>query len=1070
MSTATAPSPAATRTVPTDPRLAAFLHPDSPEVFHAVATPTALWQPDPFDVHGIHAEPRAEFERLLHRAASIPAPPAGSVLVLLGEAGSGKTHLLRAFRTLTHAEELGYCGYMQMTTEVGNYVRYVLANLLDGLEQPYSAADPRSSLARLSGELLRMVPALSAAERQSYCEADQDDAARRTDEYADRLLDGNRFARCDVELVRVMLHLERTDAKVRNRAMLWLRCQDLKPEDRTWIGGAVPRTDDADPLRMLHGLAELTDAVHGRPLVLLIDQLEDMANQSAPVERFRKVVDAVCSLTDQVPNVVVVLATLEDYFKNSAAQLGGSKVDRLLHDPEPIRLHVNRTAEEIREMAAARLAALYTAVGVPVDPANPLFPFREEHLAPLRNLRSRDVLNHLRQHQQKCLDAGEWLEPGSPPPPPPPPPPDEVARLWNDFHSQFKADVPDDEDELALVLATAIRQTEPELPDGHHYGSDPAHNFIQVEGHRPGDAIDKLLVAVCNKGANGIGLKTQLAKVKERLGDFPLVVVRTIEFPKSGVAVKQLNAMLGSAGRKVKVENADWRRMLAFDAFRKQHSARPDFAAWQRQAKPLTGLDSLQKILRLNHPAAPPAVRSTPAVPPVPPTPSSVSLPPPPKPLAKTLFPNLMQPGKAATAPPAAGPLTFGRTTGQLSQPVTFDPLELTQHAAFLGGTGSGKTTAALNLIEQLLARGIPTVMLDRKGDLCRYADPAAWTRPLSDPSREQARAALRSRLDVRVYTPGKAAGRPLTLPVVPPGFDALTGEDREQFAQFAAGGLGAMMGFKTGDADQAMRAILAKAIETLAAVPGVTVSVAALRELIEQQDQSLLAAIGGSYPTSHFDKLGQRLLTLEINNKVLLTGGEPLDVDALLGTGPHAVPKRVRLSVISTRFLGDDTKVDFWVSQLLAAVSRWCAKSPRPHLQAVFLFDEADKYLPATSKPATKGPMEDLLKRARSAGVGLFLATQSPGDLDYKCKENVRTWLLGRVKEPTALEKLKPMLAAAKGNPAGKLGGQETGAFYLVRAGEVLAVRSDESFIRTEQMAEDDILALAKDPSAEPA
>jgi hypothetical protein len=29
---------------------------------------------------------------------------------------------------------------------------------------------------------------------------------------------------------------------------------------------------------------------------------------------------------------------------------------------------------------------------------------------------------------------------------------------------------------------------------------------------------------------------------------------------------------------------------------------------------------------------------------------------------------------------------------------------------------------------------------------------------------------------------------------------------------------------------------------------------------------------------------------------------------------------------------------------------------------------------------------------RARSAGVGVFLATQSPGDFDYKCKENVRT------------------------------------------------------------------------------
>jgi DNA helicase HerA-like ATPase len=106
---------------------------------------------------------------------------------------------------------------------------------------------------------------------------------------------------------------------------------------------------------------------------------------------------------------------------------------------------------------------------------------------------------------------------------------------------------------------------------------------------------------------------------------------------------------------------------------------------------------------------------------------------------------------------------------------------------------------------------------------------------------------------------------------------------------------------------------------------------------------------------------------------------------------------------------------------------------------------------------------MEDLLKRARSAGVGVFLATQSPGDFDYKCKENVRTWLIGRVKEPRAIEKLKPMLAAAKGDVTGKLAGQATGEFYLVRESGVAAVRSEESFVRTEQLPEHQIAALAR-------
>ena len=51
------------------------------------------------------------------------------------------------------------------------------------------------------------------------------------------------------------------------------------------------------------------------------------------------------------------------------------------------------------------------------------------------------------------------------------------------------------------------------------------------------------------------------------------------------------------------------------------------------------------------------------------------------------------------------------------------------------------------------------------------------------------------------------------------------------------------------------------------------------------------------------------------------------------------------------------------------------------------------------------------------------------------------------------ALEKLKPMLAAAKGDVTDKLAGQATGEFYLVHESSVTAVRSDESLVRTEQL-----------------
>ena len=154
-------------------------------------------------------------------------------------------------------------------------------------------------------------------------------------------------------------------------------------------------------------------------------------------------------------------------------------------------------------------------------------------------------------------------------------------------------------------------------------------------------------------------------------------------------------------------------------------------------------------------------------------------------------------------------------------------------------------------------------------------------------------------------------------------------------------------------------------------------------------------------------------------------------------------------------------------MSQFLLTVDRWRAKNPASdgRLQAVFLFDEADQYLPAVGKPATKGPMESLLKRARSAGIGLFLATQSPGDLDYKCRDQVLTWLIGRVKEPVAINKLKPMLDAGRVDAAAKLPGQAAGQFYVVRESNVTAIQVDRNLIPTDQVPEDRILELARTP-----
>ncbi|HEV8060027.1 MAG TPA: hypothetical protein VGP68_09145, partial [Gemmataceae bacterium] len=82
---------------------------------------------------------------------------------------------------------------------------------------------------------------------------------------------------------------------------------------------------------------------------------------------------------------------------------------------------------------------------------------------------------------------------------------------------------------------------------------------------------------------------------------------------------------------------------------------------------------------------------------------------------------------------------------------------------------------------------------------------------------------------------------------------------------------------------------------------------------------------------------------------------------------------------------------------------------------------------------------------------------------LDYKCRDQIRTWLIGRIKEKVAIDKLRPMLEAGAGDIAAKLPGQATGEFYLVREKELLAIKTNQSLVATAQVAEDRILELAR-------
>ncbi|MEM9492835.1 MAG: DUF87 domain-containing protein, partial [Myxococcota bacterium] len=460
----------------------------------------------------------------------------------------------------------------------------------------------------------------------------------------------------------------------------------------------------------------------------------------------------------------------------------------------------------------------------------------------------------------------------------------EIEQAWNDARTAEAGAGPETDGDYVELLSWATVACMAEVPAGGSVSAEREDDMLALgvtfaDGH-----AESVLVGICNKAPQGGGLGNQIKAVRNRAGARIPAVVRCSEYPNSPRArvVKQLGEMLRDGGRRVVVEDTEWRTMSALQAFSRDCGDRPGFAAWRRATQPLGQLTALRELLALDKVRKRSATRGQSAETKTD-TESGEN--------AGAITPNPpinADNGDGATIPPVPAPqapgpahgLVIGKTAALVPKPVIIKPTSLAKHAAFLGATGSGKTTLALSIIEQLLLRQVSVILLDRKGDLAGYGDRSSWLQP--DPSvvetaeRAARRARLADTVDVAIYTPGDPSGRPLTLPVVPSNMADMASHERHRVARYAAAALAAMMLYKENAGDRARLGILAKAIELLAQLAEageatVNVSLDSLIDLIGSEDPALINAIG-RLDTKHFGKLVEHLATLRLNSGELLS------------------------------------------------------------------------------------------------------------------------------------------------------------------------------------------------------
>ena len=1081
---------------------------------HSITWEDDIWHADPVDVAEVHAKARRKFTDLLATINSgRGAGTQDRILLFHGQSGAGKTHLLRALRTTAHRSGTAYFGYAQMTPDVANYADYYLRRLVHSLEKPY---DPdrsgESALSRLTARLMDDAAVVAEKDLEALREATLDDARLSTLvlKLADQIVSSPKYAAqsLDINVVRALLYLERRDPRIDQRVRQYLYGRPLTALAHQAVAALDPNTGEDRAFEIIAALGSLMWTVDRAALVFCVDQVEDLRFFNDAEERFQRAVRDLIQIANRLTNAILIISCLEDFYGQVRGVLAQSYIDRI-EKAGPVALLESRTPEEARLIISKRLQHMAASAGTGYsDPAAYFGPQFYEEFA---GLSTRRLLEHaytrLRSKTGMATEEPEHAEEergsfvsrlaaalglGFPGDQSEAPAEVDYREMWERFQNASEAEIPSDEGELLDILSGALLVAREEWPGAieitaqrQQLNEDVPVLDLRLK-HKNGLASDAR-VFLCNRPTQGGGLKRQLDKVLSAMEGKSCFMLRASDFPpnRKNQTAQAFRKFRDGGGRQFLVPIPEWERMMMVREFFNHHRNDPGFLAWFAQAKLLSKLAPLAQLLRLDllgygvaKPAAadasdgkggvrrkangtngngahhePTNVETAHANGSAEAVPEEDELP-----LSVILDEN---------GGPQAGILAGRELTGT-SRAVTLNKDVLKRHAAVLGGSGSGKTTLALCLIEQLLLRGIPAVLIDRKGDLCSYANPDVWRENTEEFSeRRGEREKLADAIDVAVFTPGRSSGRPISITLLPNGINELPEHEQQLLANLSSAALGEMLHLKNSATHQKQSGTLSVALRILGSRHSREVTLSDLIALLEDEDPELSDLTQRMDPSGKLrrDLVAQLDSLRHRNSSLFEAGGESLRMESLLGLGRYAREGRTRLSIIYTGFLGDNENILFWVSQFLSEALRFCQRNPNDELQAVVMFDEADLYIPANAKPATAEPLQSLLKRARSAGLGMMLATQSPGDLDYKSRDQITSWFIGRVREDTALRKLKAAFQSESGlEPAAVLPGQTVGEFHLVQEGLVRPMKAQRSLITAEQVPFDRIEQLARE------
>jgi len=370
------------------------------------------------------------------------------------------------------------------------------------------------------------------------------------------------------------------------------------------------------------------------------------------------------------------------------------------------------------------------------------------------------------------------------------------------------------------------------------------------------------------------------------------------------------------------------------------------------------------------------------------------------------------------------------------------------RHIACFGASGSGKTVACKVLSEELALQGIPMIIFDPQGDIASLINPETDDELLASKGlNPDIRKLLTDKTEVLIWTPGSSKGLPLSInPLQFEQVHGMDAEDRLRFFSATAKNVIELIGYDADNDDgKSAESVLSTVFDYCFQKKVHLSSFEGLIDLLTDLPESVSEIVNKISSSKDMQELVKKLRFLTIGSrKLIFETGYPATIEALLGLGEHNTGK-TRLSVIYLNTLATQDEKEFFMAYIAQLLYNWMLQNPladgQDGLQAALYIDEIAPYLPPVKMPSCKESLMLLFKQARKYGVGCLIATQNPGDIDYKSIAQISTYLIGSLKTKQDLSKIETRIESMAPANASELMQQipalKKGSFLLLSPDE---------------------------------